>query len=50
MLHVVKEGKVHNVYGLIQEREVRANLVMIPDTAFKLWTEDCLCSNSTAIV
>ena len=50
MLHVVKEGKGHNVYGLIQEREVRANLVMIPDTAFKLWTEDCLCSNSTAIV
>lgn len=49
MLHAVKEGKVHNVYGLIQEREVRVKLVMIPDTAFKLWTEDCLCSNSAAI-
>ena len=42
-------GKGHNVYGLNQEREVRVKLVMIPDTAFKLWTENCLCSDSAAI-
>ena len=49
MLHAVREEKGHNVCGLNQEREVRVKLVMIPDTAFKLWTEDCLCSNSAAI-